>query len=51
MNDTHHDSGVLWAADNRGEHSARSIISCETSFAHARAVVDYERLNFLIIHD
>ena len=46
-----HDSLVTGATYDGGEDGARSIISGETSFAHARAIVDHEGGYFVVAHD
>jgi hypothetical protein len=47
-----HDTGVLRATDDGGEHSAGGIVTGEASLAHAGAVVHYERLYiFVVTHD
>ena len=40
-----HHTLVTRAAHDRGEHSARSIITSEAGLAHARTVVDHQGLN------
>jgi len=42
-----HDAGVTGTTDDRGEDSARSVVTGETGLAHARAVINNECLNFV----
>merc|ERR1719487_1951484 len=46
-----HDARHLWAAYDGWEDSTRSIVTGKTSLAHAAAVVDDQRGDFLITHD
>jgi len=43
----HHHAGVARATDDRGEHSARGVITGKASLAHARTVVDDQSLNLV----
>merc|ERR1739842_46142 len=48
LSHTDHDSLVARAADNRGEDSSGSVISGETSLAHAGAIVNHKGSNFVV---
>merc|ERR1712223_383269 len=48
LSHTNHHALMSGSAHNRGEDSSRSIVSGETSLAHAGAVVDNEGSNFNI---
>merc|ERR1712039_670900 len=48
LSHTNHHALVSWSTHNRREDSSRSIVSGETSLAHAGAVVDNKGSNFII---
>ena len=47
---THHHALVARTANDGGEHSTRSIITGKSSFAHTRAIIDYQRSNIFVTH-
>merc|ERR1719500_346901 len=50
LSHTDHDSLVARTANNGGEDGTRSIISSETSFAHAGAIVNNKSSNVFVTH-
>merc|ERR1711937_941563 len=48
LSHTNHHALMSWSAHNRREDGSRSIVSGETSLAHAGAIVDNEGSNFII---
>jgi len=47
---TNHDTLMPWAAYNAGEDGARGIVTGESSFAHAGAIVNDQSSNFFVAH-
>ena len=45
---THHDTGVLGAAHDGGEHGARGVVTSKPSLAHTRPIVNHQCLNLLV---
>merc|ERR1719410_1036790 len=50
LSHTDHDTLVAGTANNGGEDSSGSVISSETSFAHAGAIVNHKSSNVLVTH-
>merc|ERR1711911_320412 len=50
LSHTDHDSLVAGTADNRGEDGSGSVISSESSLAHAGAIVNNQGSNVLVTH-
>merc|ERR1712110_941766 len=50
LSHTEHDSLVAGTADNGGEDSSGSVISSESSLAHAGAIVNNQGSNVLVTH-
>merc|ERR1711971_158836 len=50
LSHTDHDSLVAGTADNGGEYSSGSVISSESSLAHAGAIVNNQGSNVLVTH-
>merc|ERR1712029_883435 len=51
LSHTDHHTLVSWAADNGGEDSSGSVISGESSLAHAGAIVNNKSSNVFVTHD
>ena len=47
---THHYALVPGSADDGGEDSARSVISCKSGLAHSGAIVNHQRGNVVVTH-
>ncbi len=47
---THHDTGVLWATHDGGDHGAGSIFPGEASLSRTGPVVHYQRPNIFVRH-
>merc|ERR1719293_642692 len=50
LSHTDHHTLVSWAANNGGEDSSGSVISGESSFAHAGAIVNNKSSNVFVTH-
>lgn len=47
---THHDTGVLWAANNAREYGARCIVTRKAGLAHTGTVIHHQGLALLGLH-
>merc|ERR1719239_304545 len=50
LSHTHHHALMPGASDDGGEHSPRGVISGETGFTHARAIVYNKSSYFVVTH-